>query len=246
MATAWHYRRLDQELGPVSFTELVRVVRAGELAADDQVREDWNPDWRPAALAVGLFHMAGRQDLFDRWEAEQTELRRQAAAAQSTAEISPVAADPAWQQRLRQIAAERVEAAAVERAAQQSAVTRTDIDATLAAALAEIDAREQLQTPCRWQCLCRWLALPENLHRMFRYGAALVAPNLLAWSILEWSEREAQRFPNPQSLGAGVRPFPLWGECDPTLYFFLLIDAMILGGVAGYCLARTLERYVSD
>lgn len=76
MATRWHYQRLNVELGPVGFDELVRLVRGERLAADDRVREEWNSEWRPAALAVGLFPMAGRQDLVEKWDVEQEGQRR--------------------------------------------------------------------------------------------------------------------------------------------------------------------------
>ena len=224
---------------------------AGELAADDLVRETWNPDWRPAVLAVGLFHMAGRQDLVDRWEAEQAELRRLeeerrvAAAVQAAEEI-----ETAWQRRLREVQAEERERATLaqaERTAELVAqTTRTEIDSTLAAALDELDARERALEPSRWQRWRQTLQDPGTLHRVFRWGLVLAAPNLLAWWILRWSEVEAQRFPDRATLAAGWRPFPGWGHCEPALYFFLLLDVMLLGGVAAYLLARTLERYVED
>jgi hypothetical protein len=245
VAALWHYRRDDTELGPVAFSELVRLVRAEQLGVDDPVREDWNPEWRPAALAVGLFHMAGRQDLFDRWEAEQAEFRRREAEARAAAE--PLAA---WQQRLAEVEAERAaheaEAAAVLDAERMANAISTEIDATLAAALDEVESRERERAPTRWMRLRQSVAQPEMAHRLFRWLPTVVAPNLVALGILRWSEREAQRFPDPEQLASGLRAFPAWGTCDPPMYFFLLFDAMVVAGVATYFLARTVEQFADD
>ena len=81
MATAWHYQSTTASDGPVSFQALVQLVRNGDLTTGDLVREEWNDDWRPAALAVGLFHMAGREDLVEQWEAEQRRMAEEQAAA---------------------------------------------------------------------------------------------------------------------------------------------------------------------
>lgn len=72
MATKWFYRHSHHVEGPVPFADLVMKVRQHQLQADDLVREDWNSEWRPAALAVGLFHMAGRAELVIEWEARNT------------------------------------------------------------------------------------------------------------------------------------------------------------------------------
>ena len=251
MATLWHYRRFDDELGPVRFHELVQLVRMEQLAADDVVREEWNSEWRPAALAVGLFHMAGRDDLVAKWEAEQEELRREEEAARLAAEGA--AADgyeAAWQKRLREVEEELAALQAAERAEREAELaanaTRTEIDETLAAALAEIEERERALQPTRWQRLWGAIVNPETAHRLVRWLPTLAVPNLLAWWILNWSEVEAQRFPDRQALSSGMRQFPIWGACDSGMYFFLLFDVMLVGGIAAYCIARILERAADD
>ncbi|MFV0442774.1 MAG: GYF domain-containing protein [Planctomycetaceae bacterium] len=251
MATLWHCRRLKSDLGPVGFHDLVKLVRAEQLAADDLVREEWNSEWRPAALAVGLFHMAGRQDLVDKWEAEQEELRRQEETARLAAEGAAAEEnEAAWQKRLREVEAEREALEAAEREEREAELaanaTSTEIDETLAAALAEIEEREKALQPTRWQRLWGAFANPETARLAFRWLPTLAVPNLIAWQILQWSEVEAQRFPDRQSLSSGMRNFPVWGECDSGMYFFLLFDVMLVGGIAAYCIARILESVADD
>lgn len=247
MATQWHYQRDGEFRGPVGFNDLVLLVRTESLSADDLVREDWNTEWRPAALAVGLFHMAGRQDLFDRWEAEQAEKRRLEEAARAAAEEEN---EPSWQKRLREVEAEHAALAAeleAERQAELAAnATRTEIDATLAAALDELDARERALEPTRLERLFGRAGSPAVLHVVFRGAMALTAANAVAKVILDWSQTELQRFPDRQRLESGIRVFPGWGECDPELYYFLLCDATLLAGVVAFLLARLLERTVDD
>lgn len=255
MATRWHYQRLNVELGPVGFDELVRLVRAEELSADDLVREEWNSEWRPAALAVGLFHMAGRQDLFDKWEAEQEERRQEeeARAAEEAARAAELEFDPdepAWMRRLREVEAERRGREADERDVREEELLATrlsiEIDDATAAALAELEAREKALEPPRLQ---RWVgrfASPATLHRIFRWGMTLVPPNVAAAAILSWSEVEAQRYPSRATGAVETRVFPIWGACDQQMYYFLLCDVMIACGIASHLLARKLESYTDD
>jgi len=250
MATRWHYRRSDAELGPVGFQELINLVRAEKLGTDDLVREEWNPEWRPAALAVGLFHMAGRDDLVARWEAEQEELRRQAEAAQAVADGACSAEEPPWQKRLRELEAERAaleDAEQVERDAELAAnATRTEIGENLAAALADLDARERALEPTRLRRLWDTITGRDTAHLLVRWLPTLIVPNLLAFWILQWSEVETQRFPDRQALSSGIRHFPLWGECESGMFFFLLTDSMLFGGLAAYVIARMLEQIADD
>lgn len=250
MATQWHYQRVGVECGPVRFDELVQLVRAEGLSADDLVREEWNPDWRPAAMAVGLFHMAGRQDLMDKWEAERLEAERREQEERERerkeaelAAASPDPEEPAWKRRLQEVEAAR-RAEREEEWAQTA--TRIEIDETFEAALQEIEARERALEPSLWQ---RWLgnaASPQTLHLLFRWSITLAVPNLAAMAILNWSEAEAQRFPDPELLSAGLRAFPAWGPCDPQTYYFLLFDAMLFTGVMSYAAARCMESLADD
>ncbi len=244
MATQWRYRRDGVELGPVAFHDLVHLVRGESLSPDDLVREDWNEEWRPAALAIGLFHMAGRQDLVDRWEAEQETLRLAAEAAAARARGEPsdeltAEDEPAWQRRLREVAAEQA-------AGRAASVTRTEIDETLAAALREVEDRERETRASLWTLWLRRCTGPAALHRVFRWGLTLLVAHAAAGAILVWSQQQAQRYPDRRRLAEGVRPFPLWGDCDADLFYFLLLDAMALAGLAAYGFARVLERLADD
>jgi hypothetical protein len=243
MAALWHYQRLGSESEPIRFHDLVALVRTEQLAADDLVREDWNPEWRPAALAVGLFHMAGREDLVARWEAEQAELRRRAEEELAAAQ----ARDQQWSDEEFEAGAEFADGAMSEEERELVAqATRSEIDATLAAALAEVEARERALEPTRWQRLRQSLASPALAQGLLHWLPTLALPNLLAWWILRWSNLELQRFPTHASLTSANRPFPLWGTCDPSTYFFLLFDVMIFAGAATYLAVRLAERYADD
>lgn len=60
MAQQWYFRAHDQEFGPITFRELVELVRAGVVDEGDPVRSSWRTEWQSAVTVVGLFHMAGR------------------------------------------------------------------------------------------------------------------------------------------------------------------------------------------
>ena len=85
MATAWMYRSGQETCGPVPFRDLVRLVRGESLAADNLVKADWEEAWRPAATVVGLFKMAGREDVLARWEAERAAAEEAASRMSSSA-----------------------------------------------------------------------------------------------------------------------------------------------------------------
>jgi hypothetical protein len=73
MATQWYYMAFGQELGPLPFRELTRMVRAGELMEEDLVRAIHEPEWRRADTVVGLFHMARRGSFAELDDAARTE-----------------------------------------------------------------------------------------------------------------------------------------------------------------------------
>lgn len=248
MASQWYFQRLSVELGPVGFDELIRMVRVKELGADDLVREDWNSEWRPAALAIGLFHMAGRKDLLAKWEAEQEELRRQEEEARAAAEraLEEEQEEASWERRLREVEAERLEQEAERAEELLASRMEIQIDEATAAALAEIEARERELEPGRWGRLWQRLTSSEALRRGYRWGVAIVVPNIVAATILQWSHETAQRLPDRKAIAAGLKAFPLWGLCDPPMYFFLLFDVMLFTGVAAYFVARILESLAED
>ncbi len=92
MAVAWTYRRESGLTGQARFRELVQLVRADELGADDLVKADWEDVWRPAATVVGLFKMAGRADVLAKWEAEKL-AAEQAAVRQEAAQLEAGSVD---------------------------------------------------------------------------------------------------------------------------------------------------------
>jgi hypothetical protein len=65
------------------------------------------------------------------------------------------------------------------------------------------------------------------------FGGAALAGNLTVLCVEAWGAGEALRFPGSME-SRGVRVFPLVGECEPFMYWLLLIGLMIVGAVAGY------------
>ena len=55
MATEWYCRIMGQEMGPLSFDELIAVARWGRLSRNDTVRSGVNGNWVRAELVSGLF-----------------------------------------------------------------------------------------------------------------------------------------------------------------------------------------------
>ncbi len=239
MATLWHYQTSTDAAGPVSFRTLIELVRDGKLSADDLVREEWNSDWRPAALAVGLFHMAGRDDLFDQWQAEQERLAKTQEELDDLLESAPDHTDePSWQKRFREVEAQRRQAAAENASEQELASVRQDAQEAIAAWEEEQD-RKQQQAGGFLHGLGEIFS-QETYRRLFPWGIGLIAANITAYAIMQWSETQSLRFPSAIPLEHGIRQFPVWGECTDMVYFILLTDAMLLTGIVGFVLGRIL------
>ena len=256
MATRWHYQRFDAPTAPVAFDELVRLVRDGQLGTEDLVREEWNPEWRPAALAVGLFHMAGRQDLFDQWEAARIEAARLAQEEREAAIRRPEEGssgdpdEPLWARRLRQLEAERQAGLAedaqllAEELAGQA--VRIEFDEALQAALVDLEAREAALNPTRLQRWAGRFITPRALHSLFRWSLTIAIPAVVAWQIVDWSALQKQRYPDRRAETSAQRLFPFWGRCEQEMYYFLLADTALLAGVVSYGAARILESFAED
>ncbi len=60
MATQWYFELGDDEMGPVSFQDLVDLVRAGVLSEDAMVRASWKTTAQRANSVIGLIYMAQR------------------------------------------------------------------------------------------------------------------------------------------------------------------------------------------
>ena len=54
-ARRWFYKLFNQEVGPFDFDMLRSRAEAGELGPQDEVREESDPTWKPAAAVAGLF-----------------------------------------------------------------------------------------------------------------------------------------------------------------------------------------------
>lgn len=61
MASQWYHKLSGEELGPVPFTELVRLILEEALQQSDLVRRSDCDEWQRADSVVGLFYTARRQ-----------------------------------------------------------------------------------------------------------------------------------------------------------------------------------------
>jgi hypothetical protein len=255
MATTYHYRLFETELGPVGFRELVHMVRDGTLGADDLVKADWEADWHPAADVVGLFHMAGRADVLAKWEAE-TRLQVNAADGvgldempERTESVEAEIETP-WERDLRDIQSRRELADAEKSEAEMGDVdaahTQQEIRDTISEAVVEFERREAAGRPGR---IRRWKEAAFSssmMHSIFRWGMAFAAANLIAVGIFSWSEKEALRYPERQQAAVQQQVFPVWGKCSSGEYLLMVAHAMILAGAIGYGTARGLESFCDD
>jgi hypothetical protein len=137
----------------IEFHDLVKLVRDGELTAGDLVKAEWETEWHPAAEVVGLFHMAGRDDVLAIWEEEQREKERQRLAeAGRSGEIG---------------------AGELER-------TRQGIGASISAAEDAAEAKDRRQQGGPIRRLLGDFFSQETFHHAFRWGIAFVAANLIS------------------------------------------------------------------
>jgi hypothetical protein len=58
----YYYRSGLNEFGPITSNELRRLVQAGRLVADDEIRKGRHGKWLPALKLPGLFSTTGRRD----------------------------------------------------------------------------------------------------------------------------------------------------------------------------------------
>ena len=62
MASRWYCQVLGEQLGPVPWSDLVELVRAGTVSESDLVRRDEQGAWEPAEKVVGLFRAVHQSD----------------------------------------------------------------------------------------------------------------------------------------------------------------------------------------
>src|SRR5262245_35808898 len=58
----YYYRTGPNEFGPLTSNELRRLVQAGRLVADDEIRKGRHGKWQPALKLPGLFSITDRHD----------------------------------------------------------------------------------------------------------------------------------------------------------------------------------------
>lgn len=251
---SYFYQIDEAELGPVSFRELVKLVREEELGTDHPVRADWETDWHAAASVVGLFHMAGRDEVLAHWEAEQRRLEQERIASERAADLGvddldamlrtadqvqqEYWVDPSLQRLNDPEARKRWRNEKAERD-QQSRTS--EIGNVVAEAVAESEAKDVQKERSRF-----WTAIfsRETLKVGVRWICAFSVANFVAWGIMRWTQQEQLRYPDRRSAPEYV--FPLYGTCSQNEYYFLLFDAMILGGFIGYGGVKVLESIADD
>lgn len=251
MATRWFYRLSEKEFGPVEFRELVGLVRDGTVRPDDPVRGQWEPEWHPAGSTPGLFHMAKRDEVWERWQAEEM---RKAGLAEETgiqeepAEVEAISGEttepePTWLQRLRLVTSRR---SAEKDEQTKELVLQSQMKSAASAAIDKLNRRGRTTRLQRLRNRASECFSSSTLHYGFRFGMAAIAANVVAFAIISWSELQLLRYPDPKLVSQGIREFPLWGACEPAEFTFLVVDAMLLGGLLGYFAAKLLESLAED
>lgn len=258
MASSFRYLQAGKQHGPVSFRELVQLVRSELIQPDDLVMADWQSEWKPAVELVGLFHTAGRDDVLIKWEAEQREQqRRLIELTGETTELSGETIDELL------FASEQVQRASLatysgptdhhqghhetSRFGQQEerGGLSNEMEATIRDALA---ATENKRSPWNHPLTDAATSILSrlSLNHLFRCGMALVAANFAAIAVYSWSETELLRHPDRGITEEAVRIFPVYGRCSDVEYVFLMVDLMLVAGLIGYGMARILELFSDD
>jgi len=91
MASPWWCRVAGKELGPVTFQDMVQMVRAGKLKEDDRVRRELSNEWIAARDVIGLFRAAQVPDAAPAAEDKSTPV----GVPRATEEPKPPPAAPA-------------------------------------------------------------------------------------------------------------------------------------------------------
>lgn len=86
MSAQWYYRQDGQQFGPISSRKLYRLVRRGEIKADDMLWREGMPGWRAAGESKTLF---GSED------GRQASVRGLRAAASTSRRRMPADTPPA-------------------------------------------------------------------------------------------------------------------------------------------------------
>jgi len=62
MASQWYCQVLGEQMGPLSWSDLVDLVRLGTVGETDLVRREGQTAWEPAEKVIGLFRAARQGD----------------------------------------------------------------------------------------------------------------------------------------------------------------------------------------
>lgn len=255
MATTYRYRVDQQEQGPVSFQELVQLVRDETLRADSPVMADWQQEWVHAAEVVGLFHTAGRDDVLEKWEQEQREKRRHTLLSQDDGEltadtfagmISEQESVLSEKEALRKL--DEADAAYLanlrQRVDEHSSIYPQDvrIDDSISESIRALDNDEAGKS----MSVHFGMLNAGLLHLLFRLTVSLLIANLALYVILQISDYELLRFPSRFQSSETARYFPVYGRCSFWEFVVLMIDAFLVFSVIGYGTARVLELFVEE
>jgi len=264
----------DSTLGPVSYEELVSLAKETVLNPEVLVRTEEQGDWHPAGEIAGLFHKAGRAEDVSRWRAEQRKKGSggRIQGSENAGETVEVGGEES-SGLSREIKAAAYEAALQWRDRHQTGVgpVAVESESRLRRAVDEVRYRLRrglyflLSLPFvlisrAWALTGIELTLPKWLEQFldrlfskdslivgFRWGMTMAVPNLVAWGILSWSNIEAQRYPPRDPTQIPPKMFPLWGTCaSEGEYLFLLVDTMLVAGVATYIGIRWLEAKLDE
>ncbi len=255
--------------GPVEFRELVVRVRHGDVVADQRVREE-HGHWVYAGEVIGLFAMAGRSDALEIWAAarrDKAESERENDLAADLRDLESADGDLAdgdlpeddsvegrWRRRLREVTEQRAEAAASGEpeedlaGSDELAIRRIQElkEQAILESVAESDGRAEAGRPGWVSRLGARLFSDRAVRVCFRWGVAAAFAAVFALGIHWWSSTESVRFPKKGGEAGAVWIFPGLGSCARDEYLFLLADAAILAGLAGFFVARWAEQLTSD
>ena len=256
MATTYHLQRDLGQQPPLSFRELVLLVRDETVGPDDFVCADWNGErgeWQPAATVVGLFYMAGRSDVMERWEAERRAEAERLASMESALDDLIVADGNSTEGAVLPDSADEVAGAGpffpgsdTEFNDVQAARLQREMADLVDQSVADADAREAARQPGRLRRLASLIFSRRAVTVSFRWICTFAIANLVGYAIWQWSQREMQRFPSAKMLDSQIREFPFWDPCPPIEYNFLLVDVMLMTGVAVYIGLRIIESMAEE
>ncbi len=103
MPSNWYLKTTGEDVGPITFVDLVELVRSQQISEVDLVRPDWKTEWQRADSVVGLWRAARMTP------APETSIDTPATAAPQTCSVDETEAtevteqpvhEPPWMQRL--------------------------------------------------------------------------------------------------------------------------------------------------